>query len=215
LVPKSVFDQSIFEGMKGDEDCPPVGVQSLRQDAGEKGFEVFELAIDGDSQGLKNAGGRVAFGPPAATRVKCFFDRFDQVGGCLNRLIGSAKHDRVGNGPAGGLFAELEKQIGQVPLVKLGKEIGRGDILRRVKSHVERSVGLEAESAAAIGQLIRRKPEIEQDAVDPLDAELIQDFRQLGIAGLFQDAARIVQDFGRLSEHHRVAIEADQFSGGT
>lgn len=63
--------------------------------------------------------------------------------------------------------------------------------------------------------MIGRKPEIEQDAVDPFDAELIQDFRQLVITGLFQDATRIIQDHGCPSEHHGVAIKSDQFSGGT
>lgn len=201
--------------MEGDDDCPPVGVQSLGKDGGEKGLELFKLAIDGNSQRLKNAGGWMRFGPPSAARVKGLIDRFDQVGRCLNGLIGAAKHNGAGDRSTGRLFAILEEQVGELVFVERRDEIGRRRSHGSVKSHVERTIALEAESAAVVGQLIRRKPKVEQNAVDPLNAELIQDFRQLGIAGLFQNAARIVQDFGRLSEHHRVAIEADQLSGGT
>ena len=177
MVPKSVFDQSIFEGMEGDDDCPPVGVQSLGQDIGEKGLEVLKLAIGGNSQRLKDAGGRMGFGPPSAARVKGLIDRFDQVGRCLDGLIGPAKHNGAGDRSAGRLFAKLEKQVRQFVFVECREKFGRRHALCRVKSHVERTIGLKAETAAAVGQLIGRKPKIEQNAVDPLDAELIQDFR--------------------------------------
>jgi hypothetical protein len=215
LVPKGVFDQSIFEGMEGDDNCPPVSVQSMGQDVGEKGLEVLKLAIGGNSQGLKDAGGRMGFGPPSAARVQGFVDRCDQVSRCLEGLSCAAQDDGPGNRAAGQLFTVLEEQVRQVVFVEGCEQFGRRRSLRCVKPHVERTIGLKAKAAAAIGQLIRRKPKVEQDAVDPLDAELIEDFRQLGIAGLFQDATRIVEDLGRLIEHHRVSIESNQFSGGT
>jgi hypothetical protein len=215
MVPKGVFDQSIFEGMECDDECPPVGVQSVGQDSGEKGLQVFKLAVDGDSQGLKNACGRMGFGPPSAAGVKGLVDGFDQFDRCFDGLLVAAKHNRVSDRSAGRFFAEPEKQVRQFSLVEGREELGRRRSLRRIESHVEGTVGLKAEAAAAVCQLIGRKPKVEQNAVDPFDAELIQDFGQLDIAGLFQDATRIVQDLGRLSEHHRVAIESDQFSGRT
>jgi hypothetical protein len=214
LVPKGVFDQSIFEGMECDDDCPPLGVQSVGKDCAEKGLEVFQLAVDGDSQGLEYPGGRMSLGPPAIG-IEDFVDGFDKVGRSANGLASAANRDRVSNRSAGRLFAEPKEEIRQFALVGGRKELGRRRPLRGIKSHVERTGSLKAEAACGIGQLIRRKPEIEQDSVDPFDAELFQDFRQLGIAGLIQHAARVVQDLGRLSEHHWVAIESDQFSGGT
>jgi hypothetical protein len=147
--------------------------------------------------------------------MKGVVDGFNKFGRCFDGFMLAANNNRMRDRAAGRLFTVAEKQVRQFCLVARGEEIGCRPSQRRVKPHVERTVSLEAEAPAAIGQLIGRKPKVEQHAVDPLDAELIQDFRQLGIAGLFQDATRIVQDLGRLGEHHRVAIESDQFSGGT
>jgi|HubBroStandDraft_1064217.scaffolds.fasta_scaffold414199_2 hypothetical protein len=140
--------------MECDDDCTPVGVQSLRQDAGEKSLQVLKLAIGCNSQGLEDTGGRMGFGPPSAARVKSFIDRFDQVGRCLNGLIAAAKHNGAGDRSTGRLFAKLEEQVRQFGLVEGREEIGRRHSLRRVKSHVERTVNLKAEAAAAVGQLI-------------------------------------------------------------
>jgi hypothetical protein len=118
LVPKGVFDQSIFEGMEGDDDCPPVGVQSLGKSGGEKGLELFKLAIDGNTQRLKDARGWMRFGPPSAVRVKGLIDRFDQVGRCLNGLFGPAKHNGAGDRSTGRLFAILEEQARELVFVE-------------------------------------------------------------------------------------------------
>jgi len=201
--------------MEGDDDRTPIGVQSLGQDTGEKGLEVFKLMVDGDAQRLKDACGRVCRRMSAAGGVQGVVDRFDQLARGADRRAAAATHNRARDRARGRLLAEAEEQVRQPVLVERGEEIGSRSSLRRVESHVQRSVCLKAESAAEIGQLIGRKSQVEQHTVDPFEAELIENFRQLGIAGLFQDATRIVQNFGRPSEHHWVAIEADQFSGGT
>jgi hypothetical protein len=74
---------------------------------------------------------------------------------------------------------------------------------------------LKAESAFRVGQLVGREPQIEQDSIDAVDSKLVEDFRQLGITGLLQDAARIGQYRACSREHQWIAIETDQFSVGT
>ncbi len=74
---------------------------------------------------------------------------------------------------------------------------------------------MEAESAFQVGQLVGRKSQVEQNSIDAVDSKLVEDFRQLGIIGLLQDAARIGQDRGCPREHQRIAIKTDQFSVGT
>jgi hypothetical protein len=140
--------------MEGEDDCPPVGVQPLGQDAGEKGLKVLKLAIGGNTQRLKDTSGRMGFGPPSAARVKCFIDRFDQVGRCSNGLIDPAKHNGAGDRSIGRLFAKLKEQVRQFGLVEGREEISCRRFLRCVKSHVERPVALKAEAAAPVGQLI-------------------------------------------------------------
>jgi hypothetical protein len=94
LVPKGFFDQSIFEGMEGDDDRAPVGVQSLRKGTGEKGLQVFKFVVDGDPQRLKDARGGMRLGRSAAGSVQGVVDGSDQLGCRANRLAGPATHDR-------------------------------------------------------------------------------------------------------------------------
>jgi hypothetical protein len=74
---------------------------------------------------------------------------------------------------------------------------------------------LEAESAFRVGQLVGRKPQVEQDSIGATDSKLVEDFRQLGITGLLQDAARIGQHLACPRKHQWIAIKTDQFSVGT
>lgn len=82
--------------MECDDDGPPRGVQSLGQDCGENGLEVFQLAVDGNSQGLEHPRGRMSVGPPGL-RVKGFVDGFDQISRRPNGPIRAAKYDRASN----------------------------------------------------------------------------------------------------------------------
>jgi len=63
--------------------------------------------------------------------------------------------------------------------------------------------------------LIGGETQVEQNAVDARDSELIQDLWQLRITGLPQDAARVGKTLGRPGEHQGIAIKSDEFSGGT
>ena len=46
--------------METDDDDNAAGFETIEQHAPQRCFELFELVIDGDAQGLKDASGRVA-----------------------------------------------------------------------------------------------------------------------------------------------------------
>ena len=201
--------------MESDEDRPPSGTQSFRKRGGKGRLEVIKLVIDGNPQRLKDAGCRMCLKAPATAGRKGIGDGFNQVGRRPHRAAGAATHDRVGNRPAGGLFAEVEEKVRQFGFPQRGEEFGRRLSLRGVETHVERTGRLKTETAARIGQLIGGKSQVEQDSVDPADSKLVQDFGQLRITGLSQSAARVGEARRCPGEHQGIAIKSDEFSGGT
>ena len=60
---------------------------------------------------------------------------------------------------------------------------------RGVEAHVQRAGRPEAESALAVGELIGREPEVEQDAIGLLETSLLRDFAKLFEVGLAQRGA--------------------------
>ena len=97
MIPKGVLDQSIFKRMESDDDRPPIGVQSFRKEVGEEGLEVFELMVDGNSQGLKDAGCGMFLALPGTAAGMGSCDGFDQIGGSSNRTARAAIDDRPGD----------------------------------------------------------------------------------------------------------------------
>jgi hypothetical protein len=97
VVPKGVLDQSIFERMESDDDHSSTGPQSFRKAGGKEGLEVFEFVVDGNSQGLKDAGCWVLLRPVGTAAGMGRGDGFDQVGGSSNRVARAAIDDRSGD----------------------------------------------------------------------------------------------------------------------
>jgi hypothetical protein len=209
MVPKSVLDQPVFERMEGDDDRSAALAKTARQHGRKEVVEVFELVVGGDSQGLKHARGGMGLRP--ATRVNRFADRLDQVGGSPNGTRCAPGDDCSGDVAAESFLAVFEEDVSQLGLIEGREELGRRNSTARVKAHVERAAGLEAEAAAGVGQLIGRKAQVEQDAVDLVDVQFVEDGRHLDITGVPQDAAGIGQGLGSPGDHHGIAIETDEF----
>jgi hypothetical protein len=123
LVPKSVFDDAIFERMETNDHCAAAGLYPLGQRSGQKLLEVFEFVIDGNPQGLKDPRGRVNFVTsfrPARHRLG---DGGDELGG---RPVGNVRptgDDGPSDRAAGAFFAELLKQIGQLGFAQCRKQL--------------------------------------------------------------------------------------------
>jgi hypothetical protein len=201
--------------MERDDDRSSSGVQSFGKRGGKSGLEVIEFLINGNPQRLKDARGGVRFMTLPAGAGKRFGHRVDQFSRCPHGLAGAAGDNRARNRSAGRLFAVAKEEVRQLGFLECGEELRGGLPLCRVETHVERAACLKPKAAVRIGQLIRGEPQVEQNAVDPRDSELIQDLWQLRITGLPQDAARVGKTLGRPGEHQGIAIKSDEFSGGT
>ena len=73
-----------------------------------------------------------------------------------DRLLLPFFDDPAGDSPAESLFPQFEEQVRQIGLAQLIDQLGRrSDRFARVESHVERSVGREAETPVLPGELVR------------------------------------------------------------
>jgi hypothetical protein len=175
--------------MEADDDRAPAGVEPVGQGACEKPLEVLEFVVDGNSQRLEDARGRVNFMAAFRARLRSG-DGVDQIAGGPFAVLGSPRHDRTGDRSAGSLFAEALENAGQFRFVESGQEIRGGRPVGRVKSHIERPAAflnsaLNAKAARCVGQLVGRESEVQKDAIDPADSEGIENLGQFGIAALF------------------------------
>jgi hypothetical protein len=202
--------------MKTEDHRASAGFHPVGQRDGEELVEVFELVVDGDPQGLKDTCGWVNFMTAFPRMRQSVGNDGDQIADRPLRQFVSPRDDGPGDGPAGALFSGPLKEVGQLVFVERCQEIGSGWACRRVETHVERSIAseaaLDAETARRVGQLVGRKPQIKQHAVDAADSERVEDLRQLCITGLFQSRARVGEDVGGPRKHRRIAIQSDQFS---
>jgi hypothetical protein len=183
LVPKSVFDQSIFEGMKTDDHRAAARLQPVGQRCGEEFLEVFQLVIDGNPQGLKDTSGWVSGDRsgvmPLGTAGLRGGNSRDKIGGRPMRDIRATRDDGSSNRPAGPLFAKTLEQLGQFAFVERSQQFRCGWPSGRIESHIERraarlallNAALDAEPAQRVGQLVGRQSQVEQQAVDLGDSE--------------------------------------------
>jgi len=123
LVPKSVFDESVFEGMETDDHRASTGLHPLWQRNGEELVEVFELVVDGNSQGLKDTRGRVNFATSLPAMRQGAGNGRDQIAGRPVRELVSPRDDRPRDRTAGTLFPEPLKKLCQFVFVERRQEV--------------------------------------------------------------------------------------------
>ena len=84
-----------------------------------------------------------------------------------------------------------------------------------VKTQVERSLGVKAETALAVGELIGRQPEIDQNAIHRGEVFRLQKTGQIDIATAMQRDMIRRQNQTSALEHRGIAIDPDEPPGGT
>ena len=202
--------------MKTDDDDNAPGFETVIQDRSQRGFELFELVIDRDPQGLKDARGGMTF--PRQLRPAChrLLARaasrhcLGQVAGSPNRLSRSP-FDEIPGHPAGfGFFSELLEDVAEFLFAKAHDQVGGRFALSRVEPQIERAVGREAEAPGAIGQLVGRQPQVEQNAIDRGDVDVRQDPGEISITGLMEVAGKARELKGRNFQHPGVPVKTDQ-----
>ena len=142
-------------------------------------------------------------------------DEPSEIVGRKERLACAAPHDRRGDPRRFRLFAVAREHVFDVVLIPAVHDVRRRDPKSWVGSHVQRSFRPKAETAPAVRELDRRKPEIENDAVELVEAVTAgQDvanrevsLREYGaIAEPFEDAPRLRERCGIDIEPEKAAI---------
>ena len=90
------------------------------------------------------------------------------------RRDGPLAHDAAGVARGELLLAVLVEDAAQARLVVLGEDAGGGQLGRVVHAHVERGILRVREAALDLVELHRRDAEIEEDARDRRDAQLVE-----------------------------------------
>ena len=101
----------------------PPGLRRAGHFDQEELVEQFELAVDGDPQGLEGPGGRVDRPPLAGHPLA---DDLGEPGGGDDRLDPSGLDDPPGDPPAVPFLPVFEDQVGQLLLVEIVDQVGGG-----------------------------------------------------------------------------------------
>jgi hypothetical protein len=138
-----------------------------------------------------------------------------QLAGGDDRLFAARLDDRPGNPARVALFAKAIDRVGQLGFGRTRDEICRGLSARRIHSHVQRLVALEAEAAARSIELQRRDSEIRERSVDLLDAARAEYGVNRAVIGVHEldTIAKRRQTGARCGERMRIAVEAEHACG--
>lgn len=114
MIPKSVFDDAVFERMETNDHRATAGLNPVGQSACQELLEVFEFVIDGNPQSLKNPCGGMNFLTPLRPARQRLSDGCHEIGRRPLAEIGTTGDDGTRDRPAGAVFSKLLKEFGQV-----------------------------------------------------------------------------------------------------
>jgi len=168
LSREELFDGPILERLERDHREAPAGTEDAHR-RGETGVQVLELAVDRDADRLEHLGRWVD--AARATRLHTGDESAKLIGAHEARLRAPTR-DRARDARGLGLLAVLGKDPTQLRLGPAVHDVGRRDAKVRVGTHVQRASRAKAEAPLFVGELDRREPEIQDDAVDRSEAVL-------------------------------------------
>lgn len=188
-------------------------VRGLRECVG----EFVQFAVDFDAQRLEHPFRRIA-----SRAVRFGHDMVDetvQLAGCRQRLLPTFLHDGVGDLTSETLLAVRFEDVDQIALIVLRKHLGRGEILRDVHTHVQRSVMGIREAAIRLVNLQAGKPQIHENRLNRVHAEIVEDLAEF-IERRMNRSEPVVQTFlahPLCGERQRfaVTVDADQTGFGS
>ena len=147
--------------MVGDDDQPAAGLQHP-QALLQRHFQRLHLAVDLDAQGLEKFGQEfrlVLFG-------RAGLHGPDQLRRGRHGRRRTGLDQTVGNLPRCFYLAPVAQNAGQVLRGVVVHHVGRREPPPLVHAHVERSLSAERESALHGVEMVRRNPQVGQNAVD-------------------------------------------------
>jgi hypothetical protein len=172
LLPNKRLDLPVFQGMEGNDPeaaAVPKRRHSLRQGI----VQGLQFVIDRHAKGLKHACSGVNSRGPGGPRNGLG----NQIGQVSRAGNGAAATD-VYNGPgntAGPAFLAEGAEDGSQLLTGCAIDQGTGGgFLLHIHAHVKRPIVPETETAGRGVQLMRRYAEVEQNAINPWVAAILQ-----------------------------------------
>ena len=175
-------------------------------------LEVLELAIHRDAQRLEDARRGIA----AATALLLHAEhKTAEIVRGEERLAGAAAHDGGRDATGLGLLAVLGEDATHLALVPGVHDVCRRDAKVWVGAHVQRAFRAEAEASLRVGELDRREAEIEEDAVERIEAVLAgHDVANREVApNEYGSVSEPGKDRPRFIERSWIDVEADETAG--
>ena len=201
------FDDPVFQRVKTDHRQATADLQ--RPFGGDQAaFQFAKFLIDGNSQGLKNAGGRMDPGPPAPAQRA--FHHLGEIEGAREGRLGSAANESAGDAPRLTLFAiqtEDTRQLGGLGFID---QIGGGQA-RAGHAHVQRSIAHQREPALGLVHLHGRYPQVQGHAVRAPFAQCLGHGRER--SGQQAETPPRRQALGE-GGHGRIAVKGDDACSG-
>jgi len=199
---EELLDDTIFEAVEADDGKASAGLQ-YALGGGEPAFELVELGIDVDADGLE--------GPRCGILlvVRLVTDRLAHDRGELaGRLERARGDDGARDAARPALLTIAIDDVGDVAFVGAVEPFARGHA-RLAHAHVERAVGLERKTACPLVELHRGDSDVERHAVDSIDAAVGELRIEVAEAALDHFERACAPGFERAARGHRVGIAID------
>src|SRR6266567_4480733 len=212
--PEGVLDYPVLQGMERDDHPPPPALEQAEA-GGQPPFQAPQLVVHRNPQGLEGPGRRVEPLLPCPPGDRPL-DQVGELQGGLDGCLRPRPDDETDNPLCPALLAVLPDDPDELLFGEPVHQLHGGFSLAGVHPHVERGVLLKTESPLPAIQLVGRNPQVEQEAVDPGDAELREKLAELGEIPVKEPRPRPKRSepvAGR-SQRRLVPVEADQDAVG-
>jgi hypothetical protein len=176
--PEALFHDTILKRVKGQNTKPPLWIQQISR-MSQKLLNAFQLMVHRDPYSLERAGCSMdaswsVFGGDS------LFDNFCQLKAGPYPITAPGSDNRPGNPFRPSLLSETKYEIGQVSFGKPVDNIFSRMVFLRIHPHIQRFITQEAKTPPASLQLIERKTQIQQNAIDTLFSSLGENLWQPG-----------------------------------
>jgi hypothetical protein len=174
----------------------------------QKAFDLSELIIDRDPEGLEGACRRVN---ATVVAPKYALDQTTQLSGRAQGRVLASFNDGAGDRPRTPLLPKVAQDLHQLIPFQALKKIRSGRALN-AHSHVEGAIGLEREASLRVIKLERRAPKVGENRRRWFQVETFDDLRQL-VEGFLDQSHPITknpQSLTGTSQRMGVTVEPDK-----
>jgi hypothetical protein len=163
---EELLHRPVLERVEGDDRETAAGNENAHGRL-ESALKIVELAVHRDAQRLEHARRGI---DPARSLTLHAEHELSEVVRREERLARAAAHDGGRDTRRLGLLAVLREHAAELASVPGVHDVGRRDAKVWVGAHVQRARCAEAEAPLGVGELDRREAEVEENAVERVEA---------------------------------------------